>query len=261
MENNDKVKDFNENEYKEVDRETRESLEFVRSKIIISRYVTNNYIEIADVGGATGAYSFWLAKMGHHVHLLDLAQNHIDIAKEESRKSGINLASYDCADARELPYTNQSMDLILLMGALYHLHTPEARLMCLSEAYRVLKPGGLVICTVMNRYNSIISPFKYKLFDRFTRSGIEDALKTGIHDKANFYAHTPNELISEMVSANFESIQLIAVEGVANALSDNQLPSDEREASRLLWCIEISESIPDLFGVTRNLIGVGKKRI
>ena len=260
MENNQKVKDFYKSIYNEDEREAQESLEFIRSKNIIARYLLTDTMDIADIGGATGAYSFWLAKMGHRIHLLDLAPNHIEIAKKKSQESGIKLASYTSADARELPYDSQSMDMVLLMGAMYHLHTQEARLRCLTEAYRVLKPGGLIICTVMNRFNSVVSPMKYKIFDSCSRESIINALDTGIHEKANFYAHTPDEIRSEMSSAKFESIKLIAVEGIGHALYTG-LPSDEREYSRLFWTIELSESIPELMGVSRNIMAVGKKSI
>jgi len=258
MEDNLNVKVFYEN-IKEDEREQKETLEFHRSKSIISRYLPHNPIDIADICGATGAYSFWLAAMGHRVHLLDLMQSHIDTAKEKSRQSGILLASYHCADARALPYTDQSMDMVLLMGALYHLHTHKARQKCLAEAFRVLKPGGLIICTVMNRFGLIIAAQKYKLFDNYSREYLEDSFNTGIHDKANFYTHTPDEIAAEVSAAGFESTQLIAIEGFANALSSNQLPADEREVSRLLWSIELTESVPSLIGVTRNIMAISKK--
>jgi len=258
MENNDKVKAFY-GEYKEDEREGRETLEFVRSKIIISRCLAKPGMEIADVGGATGAYSFWLAGMGHRVHLLDLAANHIELAKQKGLEKGVALASYECADARELPYDDNSMDIVLLMGALYHLHSSRARNKCLSEAYRVLKPGGLILCTVMSRYGLLIATQKYRLFDSYSRKYVEDSLNTGIHDKANFYAHTPDEIVLEMSSAQFKSIRLVAVEGIGNALTDNKIPEDEREAARLLWSIELTESAPELLGVSRNIIAVGEK--
>ncbi len=114
----------------------RETLEYARSKAIVSRYLTKDGMEIADVGGAAGEYSFWLAGRGHRVHLLDLVPKHIEQAKARSRDEGIALASYACADARNLPYGDNSMDLLLLMGALYHLQERDARMECLREAFR-----------------------------------------------------------------------------------------------------------------------------
>jgi hypothetical protein len=81
-------------------------------------------------------------------------------------------------------------------------------------------------------------------------------------DVGNFpqaYFHTPNEITTELSNARFEGIKIIAVEGIANAFGDYGLPADEKDAARLLKCIEMTETIPELLGVTRNLIAVGRK--
>jgi ubiquinone/menaquinone biosynthesis C-methylase UbiE len=259
MENNINVKKFYENNFNENEREELETLEFTRSKDIIGRYLMSDQMEIADICGATGAYSFWLANMGHKVHLLDLVENHIEIAKRKSQKIDLALASYSCSDARKLPYDNNSMDLVLLMCALYHLHFEEDRIKCLTEAFRILKPGGKIICTVISRYNVVISSLKYKLFDEYKKDYVEESMKTGIHEKANFYQHTPKEIINEVQRAGYEFVELIAVEGIGNALSNNKIPENNREADRFLWSIKLTESIPELIGVSRNIIVTAKK--
>lgn len=261
MEANDKVKDFYE-KYDEDLRENNETLEFTRTKIIIARYLTGNNMEIADICGATGVYAFWLAGMGHKVHLLDLAQKHIDIAKQKSKDHSINLASYTCADARDIPFGDSSMDMVLLMGALYHLRSPESRSKCLNEAFRVLKPGGVALCTVICRYTILIATLKYQLFHRYGIEDIEDMLVTGMCDKNTIpmsYAHTPDEIISELSASGFNNTTSIAVEGIANAIGDNTLPKDGIKSERLLRCIELTESTPELLGISRNIIAVGYK--
>ena len=265
MEDNNSVKTFYGNA-KEDDRLGRETLEYTRTKSIVSRYLCCNSMEIADVGGATGAYSFWLAKIGHQVHLLDLAENHIEIAKQRSVEKGIKLASYSCADARSLPYENESMDMVLLMGALYHFQAIESRMKCLTEAFRVLRKDGVLLCTVMNRYNYLISSLKYShLREKIGLDSIKHALSTGVYDNTAYtsmpllYGYTPREIFLEMKESGFDDITQIAVEGIANALGDNTLPLDENEAEKLIKCIELVESVPELLGVSRNIITVGKK--
>ena len=260
-ENNERVVEFyeNMNEDARFDSQTKE---FTRSKNIISRYLHDENMEIADIGGGTGPYSFWLAGQGHNVHLLDLAPKHIGIAKKKSKAIGIDLASYTCTDARALPYKNDSMDLVLLMGALYHLQSQESRMKCLTEAFRVLKRGGQIICTVISRYTVLVSTLKWNIFHRYDVDTLERIIKTGMSDGFSFphsYFHTPGEIIAELNSAGFDDTKTIAVEGIANAFGSYSLPADENEAARLLKCIELTESIPELQGVSRNLIAVGKK--
>jgi len=266
MENNDCVKEFYEKTFNEDEREARETLEFARSKRIIARYLSKSVNDIADIAGGAGAYSFWLAEMGFNVHLLDLTQKHINIATQKSHNTGIVLASCLCADARELPYNTESMDMALLMGALYHFQAKESRVKCLTEMFRVLRKNSIAICTVMNRYNYLISSLKYKhLIESMGFEFVKNALSTGIANNEKYtklplsYGHTPGEIISEMKEVGFSGIELIAVEGIANALGNNQLPEEESEAEQLLKCIELVESVPELIGVSRNIIAVGVK--
>ena len=261
VENTKKVKNFyfNFNEDERLDSQTKD---FIRSKHIISRYLYDNEMEIADIGGGTGPYSFWLAEKGHKVHLLDVTPKHIEIAKQKSKDIKVVLSSYICGDARNLPYESESMDIVLLMGPLYHFQSLESRGKCLSEAYRVLKNNGYVICTVISRYTVLVSTIKWNIFNMYDTDTLEKVIKTGTLDVGNFpqaYFHTPDEIKSELASAGFKDIGLIAVEGIANAFGDYSLPKDEKEAARLLKCIELTESIPELLGVTRNMMAIGKK--
>ena len=70
-EGNDKVIEFYENTNEDA-RFDGKSKELTRSKNIISRYLFSDKMEIADISGGTGPYSFWLAEKGHRLHLLEI---------------------------------------------------------------------------------------------------------------------------------------------------------------------------------------------
>ena len=90
-------------------------LEKNRTQEIILRYLKTP-MNIADIGGATGAYSFWLHDMGHRVHLLDAAEFHIEAATKISITENKPLASISLGDARQLSYNNDEFNLVLLFG-------------------------------------------------------------------------------------------------------------------------------------------------
>jgi len=257
------VKRFYEEQYDESTRETRTPLEFIRSKQIISRYLNKSSMNIADIARGAGVYSFWLAGLGHKLHLLDLAQNHIDLAKEHSRKTNTPLASYTCADARYLPYKDESMDIVLLMGALYHLQKRDDRLMCLLEAKRVLKTNGILICTVISKYSPLVGYYRHGNIDDINLKLIDETIKTGKYNNLPYFPsaffHSPDEIISEISDACFSNINLIAVEGFANAFIFESIADDDYKLKQMLRHIEMTETNIELMGMSKNIIAIGTK--
>jgi len=262
------IEDFYQNKCNEDERMMRRPLEYLRCKEIISRYLKRNKMEIADIGGATGAFSFWLALQDHKVHLLDYTPLHIEQAKENGKKNNCELASYTCGDARQLPYQNNQFDMVLEMGPLYHLQNNQDRMQCLSEAMRILKNEGIIICEVISRYVNLFEGFQCSLIndERFVEILDED-LETGNHTPGETsyfttaFFHTPNLIITELEKAGFSNISLIPVEGFANILNVNDFMNDKHKKELLLKYIRYTESIPELFGVSGHFIAVGVKHI
>ena len=260
------VKAFYQEAYSEEGRMERNPLEFIRCKEIISRYLRAGPMEIADIGGAAGAFSYWLAAQGHRLHLLDFTPLHIEQAKKKGKKLGIALASCRCADARSLPFADDSLDMALLMGPLYHLQDRDDRLQCLSEAMRALKPGGVLLCEAISRYASLVDGFKYAdvkdprfldILDRDLAAGRHDPGGTSYFTTAFF--HTPGELEAEVAGAGFGNIELIAVEGFANAMDSHAILKDKKQRELLLEYIRKTERVPELMGISGHFFAVARK--
>ena len=257
---------FYQYRYDENGRMACNPLEFLRCKEIISRYLRFPNMEIADIGGATGAFSYWLARMNHAVHLLDLTPSHIERAKQNGKEIGTVLASYVCADARRLPYPDERFDLVLEMGPLYHLQARRDRMSCLSEALRVLKHDGVMICEVISRHVNLFEGFQDSLIDdaRFVDL-LDENLRSGNHSPGDTpyfttaFFHTHEEIYRELEQAGFADISIIAVEGFANVLNAGELLRDGRRRELLMQYIRRTESVPELFGVSGHLIAVGRK--
>lgn len=256
--------------YNEDYRMNANPLEFLRCKDIISRYLVSDNMSIADIGGATGAFSFWLAGQGHRVSLLDLVDRHIEIAKQHENDNGISLASAIVGDARKLPFESNSFDLVLLMGPLYHLQDKSDRLKSLEEAYRVLKPNGRLVCEVISRYASMFDGYIFGLVeDPEFIPILQRDIKTGCHQDTSSskryftdgYFHHPEELVSELKKSNFEFEDIIAVTSFANAIQNiKSKMEDVNYLNTLLETIKLVEKEPSLMGISSHYIGIGKKR-
>jgi SAM-dependent methyltransferase len=100
-------------------------------------------MRILEIGAATGRYSHTLARMGYQVDAVELIQHNIDIFKANTQP-GENVTVLQ-GDARDLSsFANDTYDLTLILGPMYHLFTPEDQRKALSEAIRVTKPGGVL---------------------------------------------------------------------------------------------------------------------
>ena len=96
-------------------------LEGIRTKEIIERYIQKENLEVLDIRGGAGYYSFWLHEKGHHVSLVDLSPANIELAKGRSQSSGVSLKRTETGDAVNLNFSNEQFDVVLLLGPLYHL--------------------------------------------------------------------------------------------------------------------------------------------
>ena len=261
----DEMQHFYENRYDENGRMARAPLEFIRCKEIISRYLSGK-MEIADIGGATGAFSYWLAQMNHIVHLLDYTPSHIVQAKENGKAMRVTLASCTCGDARKLPYRDEQFDLALAMGPLYHLQDRADRMCCLLEARRVLKEDAILVCEVISRYVNLFEGFQGLIDDERFIGILDENLSTGRHSPGDTpyfttaYFHTPDEIYGELKEAGFAEITVIPVEGFANFLDKNEILANDRKKELLLKYIRETENVRELFGASGHFIAVGKKQ-
>ena len=114
-------------------------------KIFPKGFIDHSAI-ILDVGGGTGAYACWLARLGYTVHLIDIVPLHVDWAKKISDlQPQAPLAGTTVGDARSLKWEDDQVDGVLLFGPMYHLTDRDDRLQALKEAWRVLKKDGILI--------------------------------------------------------------------------------------------------------------------
>lgn len=243
-------------------------LEKIRSQQIILRYLKHS-MNIADIGGATGAYSFWLHDMGHKVHLLDAAEFHIEAATKISITENKPLASISLGDARKLPFDDEQFDLVLLFGPLYHLQEKDDRIKTIQEAKRVLKKDGIVLAATITRYAS--------LFDGFWQGFIDDPvfenilkqdLENGDHfnpvDHPMYFTdahfHTQKEIKEEFTAAGFSDFNSIAIEGFGWLVPDFMKRwNDEDSKNKMLQYINQTETDPIMLGISAHVMTIARK--
>lgn len=102
-------------------------------------------VRILDVGCGGGLLSNFLAEQGHTVTGIDLSAPSLQVAKERDKTQRVD---YIRADALNLPFEQESFDVVCAMDILEHVAQPEQ---LIAQASRVLKPGGLFFFHTFNR--------------------------------------------------------------------------------------------------------------
>ena len=243
-------------------------LEGVRTREIITRYLKGSRMNIADIGGATGAYAFWLHDLGHAVHLLDITERHIATAKETALQQNKPLASIQLGDACSLPYDNDQFDMVLLLGPLYHLPEKADRLQAIKEVHRVLKPGGIMLAAAITRYASLLDGFWRNLvsdpaFVDMLNKDLQDGRHINPTNNPDYfttaYFHNQQELEAELTTC-FLAPQIIAVEGFGWLVPDfMERWQDAAYRSQLLEYIRKTETDPVIIGMSAHWVAVAIK--
>jgi ubiquinone/menaquinone biosynthesis C-methylase UbiE len=93
---------------------------------------------ILDLGSGTGYLSIEIARRapGLKVYGIDLGRQMVKIARRHAK--GVDNARFVFGNAAELPFKDNSIDLIVSTGASHHWKAPS---MIFDECYRVLKTG------------------------------------------------------------------------------------------------------------------------
>jgi SAM-dependent methyltransferase len=238
------------------------SLELLRTRVLLERFLPAPPARVLDVGGASGVHASWLSGRGYQVHLIDPVPLHREQAMADGR------FSVAPGDARGLAEGDGSYDAVLLLGPLYHLAERTDRVRALAEAGRVTRPGGIVAAAVISRYASTFDGFFRGFIDKpgFTALMTED-LKTGQHrnpasDPGLFttaYFHDTAGIASEVTDSGLRLQALLPVEGPlhwAPGIQDRL--NDPGQRQLILDTLAAMEHDPAITSATGHLLAVGQ---
>lgn len=103
--------------------------------------------DVLDIAGGTGDVAFTVAraKRPRHIQCTDLVNEMLDVARAHyaaGKGAGVPI-DFEVVDAQDIPYADASYDAITMA---YGIRNMPERDRALSEMFRVLKPGGQLVC-------------------------------------------------------------------------------------------------------------------
>lgn len=215
-------------------------------------------IKILDIGAGTGRYSVPLSEAGYDVTAVELVKYNLGILKSKGSK----VKAYQGNALKLRRFAEESFDLTLLFGPMYHLFKKEEKLQALKEAKRVTKKGGIImVAYCMNEYGVLTYAFKEKhILECMQQKRLTEDFKT-ISWEENLYDYMRIEDIDALVAeTELQRIKILSPDGPANYMRPflNQLTEEEFEqfVSYQLMTCERS----DLIGAGAHTLDILRKK-
>ena len=249
------------NEYDEDGRLIRDrarNIEYLTTMRYIQKFLKPK-AKILEIGAGTGRYSLALAKKGYDVTAIDLTPKHVEIMKRKSRR----LKNFQCmvADALDLSmFKNNSFDMVLNLGPMYHLFHQKDKNQAIKETLRVAKRGAVCMFAYLShgsivtgyglRYNKVADV--YALMDKTGR--IKDTPKEVF---TSFYVE---DFKKQFTKTNTSYITNVAVDGIAYAMQDLVAQLSNKSYKAFLEWHFITCERPDQQGFSSHLLYICKKK-
>jgi len=151
-------------------------------------------LRILDIGCGGGLLCEPMARLGATIVGADAAERNIPVAKTHAEQSGLDI-DYRFTTAEALAEAGEQFDVILNMEVVEHVANP---LSYLTACQRLLKPGGLMVCSTINR-----NPKSY-LMAIIGAEHIMRWLPKGTHEWDKFI--TPDELFNLIGEAGLDPV-------------------------------------------------------
>ncbi len=151
-------------------------------------------LRILDIGCGGGLLSEPMARLGATVVGADAAEGNIPVARLHAEQSGLEI-DYRHVTAEALAAAGEEFDVVLNMEVVEHVADPLAYL---TACRQLLKPGGLMIASTLNR-----NPKSFAM----AIVGAEYVMRwlpKGTHDWQKFI--TPDELFALIENAGLDPV-------------------------------------------------------
>ena len=234
----------------------RGQIEFITNMKYIHKYLKEGD-KILDIGAGTGKYSLSLDKEGYEVTAVELVKRNIQIINKKNPHLKTILGNaLDLSMIKDNTY-----DVVLLFGPMYHLKKRSDQIKALAEAKRVTKKEGIILVSYcMNDYAVITHGFiEGNIQENIQNQQIDQEFK--ILENGNpLYDYVRIEDIDEFNNkTKLKRMQIISSDGMTNYIRGTLNKMNKETFNIYLkYHLSICER-KDFLGVSTHLLDILKK--
>ena len=239
-------------------------VEFITTMKYLHKYLDKRKAEcnkatlsIVDIGAGTGRYSIPLVEEGYDVTAVEPVKHNLGRLKQKSDK----VRAYQGNALKLSRFPNESFDVTLVFGPMYHLLEEEEQIRALQEAKRVTKQGGFILVAyILNEYSVITHAFK----DRH----IKESIQKGMLDETFHCTKLANPLyhmvrLEDVVrlneAAKLKRVQIVAADGPANYMRPFLNALDDEEFQFFIEYHLATCERADLMGASAHVVDILQK--
>lgn len=247
------------NKFNEDKRLTRRhgKVEFIVTLKYIHDYLNKmNNPKIIDIGAGTGKYSIELSNQGYDVTAIELVKHNLSYIKKYDK-----IKSYQ-GNAIDLSrFKDETFDLTLLFGPMYHLIDENDKIKALNEAKRITKKDGIImVAYIMNDYCILTHGFKdNNILNAIENKMIDDNFKCIKWDNNLYSVYRIEDIDKLNEKVNLNRIKIITPDGPANYMRNTLNKMSDKEFNKFIeYVLSISDR-KDMIGSSAHTIDILKK--
>ncbi|MBQ8137498.1 MAG: class I SAM-dependent methyltransferase [Clostridia bacterium] len=233
-------------------------LEYAVTMHYIHRFAQSG-AHVLEAGAGTGRYSVALANEGFKVTAVELVESNFSILRENGK--GIKNLQAIRGDATDLSrFADQSFDLTLVLGPLYHLYEPEDIHQAIDEAIRVTKKGGVIFFAFLSVFGIMYANYLQGNWSLGQEENFTKDHKVRHFKEQLFTGYDVTEFEKLFEGKPVQWLATTGTDGILESVEDRQdfAMSDQDFQAFVDWYLAFSEK-RELLGHTNHLLYVCRR--
>ena len=232
-------------------------IEFITTMHCIEQYLSPS-CRVLEIGAGTGRYSLSIAQKGYQVDAVELFDHNIQIFKSKiTPELPLHIHQGDALNLCMFP--DETFDITLLLGPMYHLYTQKDQQKALREAVRVTRKGGIVMAAYCMSDAAILQ-------HGFIRGNTKSLIENGLLEPVSFRTHSrpqdiialhrPSDIALLRKGLPVTHLRLVATDGFAHFIKDTLDAMDEESFAFYLKYHFATCERSDLMGISNHTLDI-----